>query len=489
ARRHRAAYALAGVALVAVAWLLPWRGRGPQAPGTRIMVAPLDARGAGGDAPYIGEAFARTMTQDLARARPLTVVPVGSTPPAALRDARVRGAQWLVSGRLVRTGEFVRVSLDLTDVRNGKLQWSDVAQGLDTELSGMASRLAARVAGALHARTEPQYDYYMSSVPNPSLASSPLVSEALGAVRRFDSATALASTARLVREFPDAPEARVLRTWAWMHAGWDEGVHAPTKAEFEASLDTLRRVDPGNPWADVFAATVRGREGRNESAVEAFSRVLERNDLTPGARAHILALRGQSERELGDSTAALLDLETALRLDGLDVVTLVILSDALGTFGRPAEALLRARQALALSPDMGFANWILAQACGRLNDWAGAVDAAHRAATTQPRQEFFAFEALALEHAGRSADASRVEREALSHPENDWGDEYLARRHALRGEREQGLRLLARSVELGWKDPETATLPEFAALRDDPRFQAILARVRPAPAHLAARGR
>ncbi len=442
----------------------------------QVQVLPFQVRGQSHDAGYLGEAFARGLALDMTH---LSVPAVHFVPDAARDEAtREAPAAWRVTGRLVREGTDIQASVALSDMRTNRELWATVMRRPDRELSGLTSALARELARALHATPPPLYDYYVYSQTSQALASSPIASEALAAVRRFDTEVAVAATERLVQAFPREPEARVLRAWALMHEGWEEGVRAPTRRLFEASLDSVRALDPRNPWPDVFTSVVRSRDGRLGGAVLGFSAVLDRNDLTPAARAHVLSLRGQTYRDLGDSTAALTDLEHALRIDGLSPVTLLILSDALGTFGQPDEALVRARQAVALSPDLAYANLTLAQAYGRLGRWEEAVDPVARACQAQPTHSFFAFQALVLEHAGRAAAAEESAREALAHGESDWGDESLARWHALRGEARASLALLERCVTLGWKDPELPAFPEFAAMRGHARFEAVAARVR-----------
>ena len=480
--RSRVAIAsgVAGIIVVAaVAAALAWRALAPvPTRAARLVIEPFAVSGQSQDPTYLGTAFARTLASDLAHAG----MGVAGVRGRAGDEARPLGhsarADWVLSGGLVRTGTMFRASVAITDVRTNRAVWAATEDAEDRALTGLASRLAARIARALHGVPPQQYDYYVYSEASQSLATSPLMSEALGAIRRFDTDDALSATARLVRSFPHEPEARVLRAWACMHAGWEEGARSPMRRAFIQSLDSVRVVDPRNPWPDVFRSVVASRDGALQQAVGGFTQVLERNDLTPSARAHVLSLRGQAYRDLGDSTASLADLEHALRLDGVSPVNLLILSDALGTFGKHEEALVRARQAVLLSPDMGYANSTLAQAYGRLGRWSEAVTPAWRACESQPTHSFLALEALVLEHTGQRAAAENAAREAAAHLESDWGDETLARWHALRGERDAAIGLLDRAFALGWKDTELGSLPEFSVLHDDPRFVQLLHRTK-----------
>jgi hypothetical protein len=76
-------------------------------------------------------------------------------------------------------------------------------------------------------------------------------------------------------------------------------------------------------------------------------------------------------------------------------------------------------------------------------------------------------------------DAARVEAARASRlPESDWGAFQLSRYHAAAGDGQLALRLLRRSFELGYKDPEIKIIREFEGLRTEPQFVAMVDEIR-----------
>lgn len=316
----------------------------------------------------------------------------------------------------------------------------------------------------------------MYDTGSPQVAASTEMSAALGDIRRLDTYRALESTKRLVETFPNEPAAHVLRALA-LYGAW---LTDPTKKyqAFADSLARLDRIDPRNPWDDVFRGLYLMNSGKNREAVEGFGRVLARDDLTEAARANILSLRGAAEASQGRFTAAFADLDEAVRLDPANDVTFFMLAASLFEAGRTEEAVARARQAVALNPTSSQNNNLLGVSLGRLGRWDEALPFLGRACDSERSQGTCGDHALGLLQAGHKSDAAAKAKEASSMSETGAGQYALACYHALLEDRAEALRLLRRSVDLGFSIRTFAEGPGLATLRGDVRFESLVAEVK-----------
>jgi tetratricopeptide (TPR) repeat protein len=345
----------------------------------------------------------------------------------------------------------------------------------DGSLSALVASLSGDIASKLGAAQSKLYDFFYYLTGSPAMKGSPDFATALGAIRLHDREGSLSATQRLIEGFPKEPDAHVLRAFALLMVSWEGGTSSPRYAEFEEELAALDRVDPENPWDEIFRNLFLCRIGRSREAIQSFTRVLGRADLTPAARGNVLSLRAQSESQFADSAAAIRDLEESVRLDPTNDISYVMYAYALQRMRRLEEALIRSRQAVALQPASDQNQAQLGEILAGLERWKEAVGPFAKACELSRRQSFCAELAHALLKAGRAAAAARAAREAGSLPESDWGTEALAVYYAEAGNRSEAIRMLQRSLALGLDDPELAKTPAFASLRGDPAFRSILA--------------
>jgi eukaryotic-like serine/threonine-protein kinase len=476
-RRRRAwtisvAAALAILSVGLAAWwvvrtLLP--GRAAAVDARTILILPLEVRGQAEGAEYVGRAFAEAIAVNLSRAKGLSVLPVpeaeeletrGSQPRA--RAAAGAGAGRLLTGALTRDGAILRASLSLVDTARNRVVWGTHKDMTDGSLPSLAATLAAEVAAQLGTAAPRQYESFMYYTGTPAMAASPHFIEALTAIRREAGPAALGPTKALVEAFPDEPEARVLRAAALFQTAWEYPASSPLRDEFEEGLAALERVDPNSPWDDLGRASYLLRDGRYQDSLDRYTQLLARDDLTPAARSLILGLRGQSYSFLKRDDAALADLQEAVRLNPANDVAFAVLGGSLNRMGRREEGLIQARRALALNPDSFQNQWGLGYALYGLGRWEDAVKPFGKACESKPVQTWCAYHALALLRAGREQEARAAAEKAAPLPESDGGTYALAAYHAVSGDRAGALRLLRRSVDLGY----------FTSRRDIEDFQA-----------------
>lgn len=467
--RAAAVAAALGLALLAVAARFEW---GPVAhvtdPATLAIVCATPER-PDRRSDVLSEAFASAVSAHLAQGSSVRLLHASLGPRLHTDDlvtlaavARAQGAGRILLVDLKRRGSAVSTHLTLFDSRNRRLLWTDTRM-LEPRLLPRAVAAAARdVARQLGMPDPRHYDWFLHTFADTLLNRDATALAALEAARGTDVARMMHTTRAFRASHPASVDARVLYAYACLSANWTAGPQdRASRAAFRASLDSLRAADPSSPWDEALDAAMMSRDGQLDAAIVAFGGVLAHPALGPSARAMVLALRGQALRDRGDGAAALRDLREAVAIDGTNVLTLVMLADALGTFSHPAEGLRVAEQALMIAPASSYSHIAMAHACVRVGDWARAEAAIREGHRLAPSMDTRALLALILLKRG------------WPEAESVWGRSILARYHAARGDLDTAFDHLRRAVRLGFADPEVERMAEFDALRAEPRFAAM----------------
>jgi tetratricopeptide (TPR) repeat protein len=230
------------------------------------------------------------------------------------------------------------------------------------------------------------------------------------------------------------------------------------------------QLDPELAVAHALLGVILSFRADWSGALAAFDRALE---LDPGsARAH--HWRSWTLMSLGESDRALDEVELALRLDPLSPVANYQLGNFLFVAGRFEEAISRLVWSLELNPHNVFARWTLAGAYAATGREQAATEAMLPVVHPTLRPIFrVANRIFGLEFGLRmlyTLAAWRSGEPCL--PDPGVGASFLG---AL-GDREEMLLCLEKAIEVG-RFYLVKMDPAFDAHRDDPRFQALLARV------------
>jgi tetratricopeptide (TPR) repeat protein/predicted Ser/Thr protein kinase len=414
---RRAMIALGVVAIVAAAAASWWQFRG-QGTARTVLILPMEVRGQVRDADFAGRSFAEALAIHLAQNRGVHVLPV----PAAgelwnagalgkARAAFLAGAGRLVIGALTREGDSLRASVSLVDTRANRVLWGETRSASGGDLSLLASTLAVPLASQLGARPARHYEYFMYETGPPQVASSLEMTEAMGAVRRYELPKSLEATQRLIERFPREPDARVLRGAALLIDLVARGADPSRVAAITGELDALHRLDPGSPWYDAGRAMLMPP---GPQSIRLLGEVLARRDLTPAARGALLAMRADKFAVTGDTSAAIADGEQAVRLDPVSDLSLSTLARALSRAGRYDEAAQRVRQALALNPTV-VNYWLQLGNCMlKQGQWREYVaDLGRAAELSQEAGAILSAQSDGLSCLGRYRDAADCARRAL----------------------------------------------------------------------------
>ena len=130
---------------------------------------------------------------------------------------------------------------------------------------------------------------------------------------------------------------------------WDADPSPGNETAALTSIASLDRIDPNNPYAEIYLAVFERITGKVPEAVARLEKVLTRSDLSPSARAWALRQQALGTRATQPSQA-LAELEEALALDPTNSNTYASLGLVLGRLGRQTEALTRSEQAVMLNP-------------------------------------------------------------------------------------------------------------------------------------------
>lgn len=510
-----AAVALATAAIALVAWTFGFRtqDRGSQAQPRSVAfsairtLAVLPLRNLTGDASqdYIADGVTQGLSDRFSELGLFGVIATTSsahfrnTDLPATRVAKELGADALIEGTVIRSGDRVRVSVSLVDGGSGQRVWSGRSERPFGDVMALYDEVAATVAGeaklavdAVNATrrsgrsVDPEaYDAYLRAM------------NALG--NRWMAGGCREAEPRLLDVVErDRSFAPALAALAWCYAypdrlGRDASEVVP---KAKAAVSRALALDDRLALAHVVDGTIKWRMEYDVAAGEAaLGRALERDPssglvLMPSAE--ILLWRGQIERGL-----ALLD--RAARLDPLSPDRNLQVGFSLLMIGRYAAAIERFEHALVLDPQSLTARYWLAEAMGYVGrhdravaeylSWLdGALHPGQARAVRRRLEDAYA-------RGGWSAfwrEELAVALEEVAQPGAFWaprgqerytGPYHIARRQARLGRQEEALDALERAYESRSHLIAVAGLdPLFEPLRPTARFQALLEKTGARPA-------
>ena len=464
---------------------------------------------------WLGTGIAETLTADLKRVEGLAVVareriwealrklagPAAAPDEAlATRVGRELGARWVLSGAFQRLGDVVRVTARVTDVETGAVAHTVKSDGRIAEIFALQDRIVAelseglrldlgRVArGTQETHVVDAYEAFARGMLNLRLESYESLDRA---VLFFERAVAL--------------DPRYARAHLQLGSAYDvKAAYLVLPELHERALASFRRAidlapDLAVAWKEMGSALIS--LGREDEAIEAIGRALALDPADASAHSALARAYFVGKARWADAIA---EYETALRLNpqaGWAALQLAHCAALMRDFVRGEAA---ARRAAALQEEMqsGKDGVVIVGAYMRLGHLAALQD------RPEPALELFARELAffdRVDHALR--DRSRIElhqRIGAAHlrlghaaeaqaafdvavsgfderlrlgADDPFTRFYVAGVHALRGEPEQALAGLAKAAKMRRRFTiERARIePEFDSLRDDRRFQDILA--------------
>jgi TolB-like protein/Tfp pilus assembly protein PilF len=394
----------------------------------RIGILPIEDLG-GPVEDYFAIGLTEDMISALSRIDPerlrVTVgprAPSGSLPREQLdRLQREFDLDYLLRGSVRRSAETVRISMQLLDLRDQSVLWSEVYDRKSSDLLGVQEEVARRVSQSLalellpggaigsrkYAQNSTAYDAYLKGrffwhkmTPGAIESSIAYFNEALAVDPEF--APAYAGLADcyaqmgsirlgMLQPFVALDKARIYLqrameldyTMAEAHCTsglikiWYESDWAGAEQAFQVALS----LDPGQVTALLWQSLLLSALGRNQEAIASVQRARDSEPLSPVVNMYL----GVARTHAGQYDLALRQLTQTIELDPHNYRTFMFLGRALSAINRQDEAIAAYERAIALNPDGLEAMAMRGASMAAKGDRSGALKAMERVVAAESR--------------------------------------------------------------------------------------------------------
>ncbi len=456
-----------------------------RAPAPRIAVLPLDNISADPSDAYLAEGLTAELVSTLSRVEGLRVVPRGTVEAFAHRGLGVAAlgreleAGVVLDGAVQKTGERLRVSLQLVDARTEATIWAREFDGAAAEAFDLQRSISRAVTGALEVPLAPPG----RAGEDPARGVDPAAYDLLlraeywtakrVSLENFDSARALLREA--VRLDPGFAAAHATLARNESNRIFYFGPDPAAEQEAYVAIRKAIERDSTNEKAYLARASLAyAREGgwRHEDALRDLLRAVRHHPGSVDARNQL----GSLALHIGLLDTALAHLRAAVALDPRNGFAPMRIVRTLWYLGRYVESAEEARR-------MGVRHWEVANALQRAGhpDSALALLRALQPVAGAEGTDIPSTRAVALAALGRRAEAERdiaLTEMASGRANSQFHHSAyaLAAAHALLREPAEALRWLRITADDGMPNyPLFAGDPNLVSLRDDPGFRAFLA--------------
>ena len=446
-----------------------------------IVVLPFENLSPDPDNAFFADGLTEEIIADLSKIRALRVISrtsammfkgVRKSAPAIANEL---GVAHVLEGSVRRAGNSLRITAQLIDAASDAHLWAEKYTGTLDDVFDLQEQLSRRIVEALKGALTPDEERRLAARPLADVRALDCYLRAMQQIRTFRKAgldQALELTNRALEVVGDRAllhATQALIHWQYLNAGveptWDTLRAADASADRALELDaelsagflakgcvayTRGRLEDaavycgraaqldGNSDALSFLGYVNALADRTDSARAYGDQAIASDPLNPWAR----CLRAMCEMVCGDLTLALDQFRTGAARTPDDPMLLAFQAVALTYAGNVEQALGQFRRLREPFP------WI--------QIWSSALTGDRNALCTA---------------------AAGLEPYAEKDKEISWN---LADCFAAVGETEQALRWLGNAVELGFVNHRFFSTrdPFLAPLRNDPRFEAVMAKAR-----------
>jgi TolB-like protein/Tfp pilus assembly protein PilF len=412
--------------------------------------------------------------------------------PTAL--GRTLGVAHLVSGSVRRGGGRLRVTVEMTRASSGVRVWGNSYERSADDLMAVETDIAQAIAEGVGGQLAPAERRSLAARPTADPAAyDHLLRGNFHLARRTgaDARRAIAEYEAAARIDPALAQAwariglayYLYVDWAW---AWPGLTVDSMLARGFAADDRALGFDSANSdaWMARGLLLTYRHPATFDGAIPALERAVQ---LDPRNAEAWHQLGGVLLYRLDDLSLARRAFDRALALDPQRMITLSNLGLMLRYQGRDAEALQIGDSAVATNPDSYYPRLVRGWTRLLLGDLAGARADADTAERLRPADFTMDTEALMVAVLAAEGDsaAARARAEQLGRTTGDrgvlpiWMAYYSAMAFVRSGQPDRAIAALergrAQGVALWWGMQD----PIFAPLRGDPRYQRLLAEVRP----------
>jgi TolB-like protein/Tfp pilus assembly protein PilF len=487
----RSLIAFVALALVVVAGFFGYRYFGSTGGGqiNSIAVLPFQNRSGDPNAEYLSDGLAESLIYRLSKLPNLQVSPTSSVIKYKGKDMDVPtvaselGVQAVMIGKLVQIDDNLTISIELIDARNNKLLWGEQYNRKMSDLlatqreiaSEIVSKLQLRLSGesekSLTKRYTDNNDAYQLYLKGRFHFAKRNRSDVERSVEYFKQAIAL-----------DPNFALAYSALADSYNGMTAYPYMSPKQAVplaKAAANRALEIDPTLAEAHTALANSLACFDWNwQEAEREFKRALEINPNDAGThwRYGMFYLM-----PVGRLDEAIAEGKRSLELEPLDLNHGANLSGLYFYAGRYDEAFEYARQVNGLDANFIVGRWALSQAYIQKGMYAEAIALNEKALQTEPtNQVYLRFAGIAYAKAGRRQDAEKIVERFREIAKSQYVMSYhLALIYSALGEKEKAFAELETALsERDYLLPRIQVEPFLDPLRDDPRFQELIARLR-----------
>jgi len=486
--------ALAAALVMALLWLRPPHPQpaaasAPSMPMRSVAVLPLVDAGGEADRQFFADGLSENLIDTLSQYEGLKVIGRGSS--FLFRDGKESataigaklGVAHLIEGSVRRSGDDVRVSLELIRTADGSAVWTRRFDRPYKDLFALQDEIALAAAAALQVKVLHAMPS-MVETGRPASGNLDAYDAYLRATARMagngDPGSAIEPFAQATRIDPGYAQA-----WSWL--GFARTQHARGNRDRDAAragyaqaredIDTALRLAPDSGQAHAIRANWLGAADHDwNGALAEFRTALSLvpdNDPSHGAISRLLATLGKIDEAIAERRKYIAG-------DPLASFSRIYLAELLASRGQLDEAAASLRDATALiqEPDEATLDWHASMRSHLAILHGNAAAALAEADSMAPGRWRERMRALALQIGTDRAAADAALQRLVETAGRAKGDEYaIARIHALRGDAEHAFEWLRRDFERGGTSVHYVLFdPLLLRFRNDARFAAYCSR-------------
>lgn len=422
----------------------------------------------------------------LSRVRGISVRPTTAVMPyiETASDLRAIAAKLdvesILDGKLQKSGDRVRVSVQLVRAADGVTVWADRFDERFTDIFALQDAISERVAAALEVRLTSSDRQSLAKRSTDNIEAYQLYLNGIHQWRTFTTEGLLASVNYHQAALKLEPDFAL--AWAGLSKSYNViGIWGPLPAReaFPKSQEAARKavaLDPSSPETHVPVAAVKLFYERDWNGAQ---RELDTIAQLDGAHSDLHTLRGYYFQAMGRPVEALAELQLARAAAPDWRITQNDVLDALLEARRYDEAIAACREAIALDPAPSTPHAILGNALTIQGQHKEAIERLEHAVARTKRENSRHLASLARAYAksGRRDTALALLQEVQG-KRDPWMPISAANVHVALGDHDQAFLWLNRAADekfaFLW---DVRNRPEFDDIRGDARYAKLLRRI------------